>query len=377
MPSYSPDALRRWPDLEADELFAVDAADRLILDESAAARSAAPAGTLVVIGDSYGALTLGAADAGATGIRVHQDPLSAERALEENARRFELKSAFRSLALGPELVTGARVVLLRLPRALDALEDISALIAAHADPEVVVFAGGRIKHMTLGMNDVLRRSFDVLDVTHARQKSRVIVARHPLAGHDPQPRSKQHELPGLAAPLTVCAYGGVFAGTSIDIGTRFLVEQLDSASIQGEGDVIDFACGTGVIAAWLALRHPDVSVVASDQSAGAVASAEATARQNDVADRVEVVRDFGLASRADASATLIALNPPFHAGAAVPNGVAEPLFAEAGRVLARGGELWTVWNSPLQYRPVLERLVGRTRQVARNAKFTVTVSTRG
>jgi len=108
-----------------------------------------------------------------------------------------------------------------------------------------------------------------------------------------------------------------------------------------------------------------------------VASAEATARQNGVADRVEVVRDFGLASRADASATLIALNPPFHAGAAVPNGVAEPLFAEAGRVLARGGELWTVWNSPLQYRPVLERLVGRTRQVARNAKFTVTVSTRG
>jgi 16S rRNA (guanine1207-N2)-methyltransferase len=35
-----------------------------------------------------------------------------------------------------------------------------------------------------------------------------------------------------------------------------------------------------------------------------------------------------------------------------------------------------VWNSPLQYRPALERLVGPTRQVARNAKFTVTVSTR-
>ncbi len=61
MPPYSPEALRRWPDLEARELFASDAADRLILDESAAARRDTPSGTLVVIGDTYGALTLGIA----------------------------------------------------------------------------------------------------------------------------------------------------------------------------------------------------------------------------------------------------------------------------------------------------------------------------
>jgi 16S rRNA (guanine1207-N2)-methyltransferase len=177
--------------------------------------------------------------------------------------------------------------------------------------------------------------------------------------------------------VTVCAFGGAFAGPSIDIGTRFLVEQLVDLDRVGAGDMIDFACGTGVIATWLALRHPERSVIASDQSASAAASAAATAQANGVADRVEVVRDLGLSSRADASASFIALNPPFHAGSAVPlSGVAAPLFAEAGRVLSPGGELWAVWNSPLHYRPTLERLVGRTRQVARNSKFTVTVSTR-
>jgi 16S rRNA (guanine1207-N2)-methyltransferase len=35
-----------------------------------------------------------------------------------------------------------------------------------------------------------------------------------------------------------------------------------------------------------------------------------------------------------------------------------------------------VWNSHLQYRGALERLVGPTRQIARDRKFTVTVSTR-
>ncbi|MET0828160.1 MAG: methyltransferase [Microbacterium sp.] len=381
MPPYSPDALRRWPDIEAPELLATDAADRLILDESAEARHGAADGTIVVIGDEYGALTLAAADAGATGIRVHQDSLAGERALEANARTAGLSETFRSFPLEASLVTGARIVLLRLPRALDALADIAGLIAAHADPDVVVFAGGRIKHMTLAMNDVLRRSFATVDVSHARQKSRVLIARAPHDGRDPQARTARHPAPGLGEPLTVCAFGGAFAGTGIDIGTRFLLEQLaaaDAYELGGEhSDVIDLACGTGVVATWLTLRYPSLTVVASDRSAAAIASAHATVAANGVADRVQIVRDLGLESRPDSSARLIALNPPFHAGTAVPmSGVADPLFAEAGRVLAPGGELWAVWNSSLHYRPALERLVGQTRQVARNAKFTVTVSTR-
>jgi 16S rRNA (guanine1207-N2)-methyltransferase len=374
---YSPDALRRRPDIEAPELQATDAADRLIFDESLAARSEAPAGTLVVIGDAYGALTLGSADAGATGIRVHQDPLAGERALAANARDAGLSDAFRSFERTAELVAGARVVLLRLPRALDELDDIAALIAAYAHPDVTVYAGGRIKHMTPAMNDVLRRSFTSLDVTHARQKSRVLIARGPSAGRDPRPQRRTHDLAGLSDSLVVCAFGGTFAGTSVDIGTRFLLDQLAAARPSADGDVIDFACGTGVIAVWLARRHPDVHVIATDQSAIAVASARATAEANGVGDRVSAVRDLGLGDRPDGSASFIALNPPFHSGAAVPaTTVAAPMFADAGRVLAPGGELWAVWNSHLQHRPLLEKLVGPTRQVARNAKFTVTVSTR-
>ena len=50
------------------------------------------------------------------------------------------------------------------------------------------------------------------------------------------------------------------------------------------------------------------------------------------------------------------------------------LFEASARVLRPGGELWSVWNSHLAYRPVLERVVGPTRQVSRTSKFTVTAS---
>ena len=376
VPAFSFDALRRFPDIEAANLVAVDATDRLILDLAARALVAAPAGTVSVIGDRYGALTLGvAAQHGATAIRTQQDRLIGERALAANAERCDLAGSYTSHGLGAEALAGARVVLLQLPTALDALDEVAGVIAAHADPDVQVFAGGRIKHMTHGMNDVLRRWFGSLTVQPARQKSRALVAATPRPVDERPtptwPASERHEDVGL----TVCAHGGVFAGTGIDIGTRFLLQCVDRMPAAAT-TVLDLGCGTGVLAVTLARDRPEAIVTATDESAAAVASARATTAANAVADRVTVVRDDGASTVPDASIDLVVLNPPFHVGATVHSGVARRLFADAARVLRPGGELWTVWNSHLTYRATLSALVGPTRQEARNPTFTVTVSTK-
>ena len=374
------EALRRTPDIEAPGLVAVDAADRLILDESASARADAVAGELVVIGDAYGALALGAAwdlaarDRRGTGrVRVHQDALMGERAIAANAAALGLADVIApSPVLDAALVTGARVVLMRLPRSLDALRDVAGLIAERAAPDAAVFAGGRIKHMTRAMNDVLGAFFARVDVTHARQKSRVLIARSPRDGRAPTPAAARID------GLELRAYGGTFGGASIDAGTRLLLSHLPDVLPGGGPDDpwLDLACGNGIIGAWLATRHPSSFVVSSDPSSSAVASAGETMRANRVEDRVRVERADALEERPDASASLITLNPPFHSGAAVTDQIAPRLFADAARVLRPGGELWCVWNSPLRYRAALERIVGPTRQVARDPRFTVTVTTR-
>ena len=376
MTDFSFDDLRRYPDIEAANLFATDASDRLILDEAAQALTAAPAGTVSVIGDRYGALTLGAAALhGAAAIRTHQDALTGERALAANAERLGRSTVYASHPLDDAVVKGARVVLMQLPRSLDELDEIAAVIAAHADPEVQVFAGGRVNHMTRAMNDVLGRYLGVVEARLARQKSRVVVASAPRPV-DSRPASRwPAEEHHADLGLTICAHGGAFAGTQVDIGTRFLLKSLDPMA-PSAATALDLGCGTGVLAVALARARPDLLVTATDESAAAVASTLATARANGVADRVTVLRDDAASSVPDGTVDLVVLNPPFHVGATVHSGVALRLFADAARVLRPGGELWTVWNSHLVYRPTLERIVGPTRQAARNAKFTVTVSTK-
>jgi 16S rRNA (guanine1207-N2)-methyltransferase len=170
--------------------------------------------------------------------------------------------------------------------------------------------------------------------------------------------------------MWVCAHGGAFAGTRLDIGTRRLLGVLPE--LPDVVSAIDLGCGTGVLSVALARRG--VRVLASDSSAAAVRSCSATVEANGLAGLVTVRREDALSSVATGSVPLIVCNPPFHLGGAVHAGAAVKLFEAAARVLAPDGELWTVFNSHLGYQLVLGRLIGPTRIVHRDAKFSVTAS---
>jgi 16S rRNA (guanine1207-N2)-methyltransferase len=365
------DQLRREPDVEAPDLVAVDATDRLLLDEAAGALAVDP-DRVVVVDDSHGALTLGAVVLhGAVDVRVHQDLLVGELALAANAERTGQTGSYRSLPLTPELVRGARVVLAKAPKSLDALRELAEVVAAGADPAVTLYVGGRLKHMTRAMNDVLGDCFTDVSATLARQKSRVLVARGPRPVTPSFPRCREHTDLGV----TLCAHGAAFAGAKVDRGTRALLAALPQAAPDATS-AVDLGCGTGLLAVALATARPELTVLATDQSAAAVASAEATLAANGLTGRVQVRRDDAAASIPDGSMDLVVCNPPFHLGVAVHTGAAERLFAAAARVLRPGGEFWCVYNSHLPHRDTLRRLVGPTRQVSRDPVFTVVVSTR-
>ncbi|WP_425956234.1 class I SAM-dependent methyltransferase [Xylanimonas sp. McL0601] len=386
-------SLAPWPEdgSRADGPVAVDATDRLLLDEAHALLAHAGPDDVVVIGDHFGALTVGAAALGVPRVRLHTDAVTAEQAVLANLRAAQagpLQGTQLDLGvhegLEPALVRGARVVLLQLPRSLAELQEVAELVAREAADDVVLLAGGRVKHMTHGMNDVLATCFADVRATLARGKSRLLVAT------GPRPAAREaatsfpvtavlHDAELLAAAdlpsdgaVTVVAHGGVFAGPALDLGTRALLRTADRwpAAV----DAVDLGSGTGLLASVLALRDAATRVVATDRSAAATASARATAVANGVGERVTALRDDVGAGEADASADLVVCNPPFHDRASVSTDAAHRMFAAAARILRPGGELWCVYNSGLRYRPALERTVGPTTQVSRDTRFTVTRS---
>lgn len=376
-------ALRRRPDVEAPNLQAWDATDRLLLE--AAAGVVTPESRVTVIGDRYGALTLGALTwLGVHKVRVHQDLITGERALRNNAEVLgadysgttlngsRATGEFLQLPLGKELLSGADIVLLQLPRSLAELEEIADAVARYASPGAGLLAGGRVKHMSLGMNAVLERHFRSVRPQLARQKSRIIVAGDAKAPSGPVPEPAVEHLAEL--DLDVEAHGAAFAGPRLDIGTRFLLTFL--AQMPAARHAIDLGCGTGILAAMYARHNPGSAVTATDQSAAAVASALGTARANGLSDRIGVLQDDAMSTLPAESADLILLNPPFHLGASVHAGAGIKLFEAAARVLAPGGELWTVFNRHLHYLPALDSLVGPTTVKGQNSKFTVAVSRR-
>lgn len=384
-----------WPEdgSRADGPVAVDATDRLLLDEAAPLIERDPGG-VVVVGDRFGALTLGALALGARDVRVHQDAVTAEAALVANAPRASRELWTGHDTLEPALLAGARLVLLQLPTSLAELTEVAEHVARYADPSVTLLAGGRVKHMTRAMNDVLGASFARVGASLARQKSRLLIARDPRSDVGPltypvTARLTDPEILGAIgaartpdAGLAVVAHGAAFAGATLDLGTRFLLAQahrwpdLPASPPSDPAVAIDLGCGTGILATVLALRYPHAHVLATDRSAAACASAAATLAANDV--RADVVRgDAGDAlPLPDGSADLVLLNPPFHDRAALSTDAAHRMFAAAGRLLREGGELWTVFNTGLHHRRALERVVGPTEHVAQDPRFTVTRSMR-
>ena len=363
--------LRRWPDVEADNLQAHDATDLLLVERALAPDFSGFSGSeIAVIGDEYGAITLALTDGGLDGIRVHQDLATGRRALARNAEELGL-TGFSTHELDSTLLDGARLVLLQLPKALAELEEIADAVSRRAAPDVVLVAGGRVKHMTITQNEVLARSFETVQAQRAERKSRLVVASEPrpAPAESPFPVTERHD------GLVLVAHGGAFAGAKLDIGTRVLLEVLGLDEQPSPAPiVVDLGCGTGALAASYALAHPESRVIATDRSAAAVASARATMVANGVDDRVAVMHDDAGSEIADATADVVLLNPPFHLGSSVHTGAATRLFEAAARILRPGGELFTVFNSSLGYRAELTRLVGATEQLARTPKFTVTAS---
>ena len=289
-------------------------------------------------------------------------------------------------------VEGHLMVLMRLPKAVHALEDrarrLAEAVRGSGQNGLEIVAGGRVKHMTRAQNEALGTLFDEVRASRGIGKSRALIAtdlREQAAAPAAAESSALLTVRGEPRELALRGIGAVFGGAGADAGSLLLLDALDRALTAGElgapeaplRAAADLGCGNGLMTAYLAAALPEASVLGSDVDADAVGSTRETLAVNTLArENVQVSWDDAL-SRVDAgSLDLVLLNPPFHDGTTVDATLVQGLLDSAARVLRPGGQLWFVHNSHLRYRTEVERRVGDVEQRARDRRFTVLRATR-
>ena len=175
---------------------------------------------------------------------------------------------------------------------------------------------------------------------------------------------KSYDISVAEEPIIVKTLPGVFSHGELDVGSRLLLDTMPTLS----GKILDFGCGAGVIGAVIAKKNPSVELSLCDVSALAIASTKATLEANQISADVFASDVY---SNVDKQFDAIVSNPPFHSGLETHYDSTEQLLAHAPDYLSRGGYLYLVANSFLQYPPIIERSFGHCDVKAKTNKFAI------
>ncbi|WP_273205029.1 class I SAM-dependent methyltransferase [Marinobacter subterrani] len=172
--------------------------------------------------------------------------------------------------------------------------------------------------------------------------------------------------------VDVAGLPGVFSHGELDDGTRMLLDTLSDQPLQASR-VLDFACGAGVIGAWLDARQtqmalPSITVDGVDVQSQAVTCARATYRRAGVSG--DIMASDGL-THVEGVWPVILSNPPFHSGVRTDMSMTERFLREVVRHLSPGGEVRLVANNFLPYEPLMRRCIGPVERLREDRRFTV------
>ncbi len=359
--------LARYPRVRREPLRAWDAADEYLLRHLDEQRLATEGERVLVVNDSFGALAV--ALAGANRVTSWSDSFLAHRGTQRNLLLNELDPDRVELL---ESVAEPRgpfsLVVLKVPRSNALLEDQLHRLRPLLVEGATLLAGGMARLIHRSTLALFEGIIGPAPTSLAWKKARLILPRLDTTldpGPSPWPKTIDLDEQGLR----ITNHAGVFSRDRLDIGTRFFLHHLPVAAEGSE--IVDLGCGNGIVGLVARRLNPTASLLFSDESFMAVASARINweAAWGDGGTRF--VADDCLAGQPAASADLVLINPPFHQQQAITGAIARRMFRDAHRVLRPGGQVMVIGNRHLGYHRDLKRLFGHARVVGSNPKFVV------
>jgi 16S rRNA (guanine1207-N2)-methyltransferase len=268
---------------------------------------------------------------------------------------------------------GFDAALVRLPKSKEALTLALHAAASRMLPGGVMAVFGANAEGVRSVAKQLAPFADGIETLGTRHHARVVAGRRKpmidgLKGHLADWRRQSRiAIGGTLRPWI--SYPGTFAGGGLDAGTALLIRQ--PLQLPPQARVLDFAAGTGVIAAAMEGLSPGLTIAMIEADAIALAAA-----QENVPGAQAMV-GTSLAAAGQQRYDLIISNPPIHDGVAESHRVLERLIAEAPAYLTPAGALMLVVQRRVAVLPLLEKAFGAARILADDGRFTVARAERG
>jgi 16S rRNA (guanine1207-N2)-methyltransferase len=370
--------LLRYPMRTKETLQAWDAADEYLLNYIADQSLAFT--RVLIINDSFGALSIACVESCINShshkkIKVSSlnDSYLSQQGLRNN---FEFNSISITDYLEPINTLNGQydLVLIKIQKSLAQLEDQLHRIRPHINEHTSIIAGGMVKMIHNSTLDLFQKIIGNTTSSLAKKKARLIFCNFDASLSIPEnPYPSSYPLPNSEHQLLT--HAGVFAQNSLDIGARFLIENLPDDK-QYE-NIIDLACGNGVLGIAAALKNVKANLYFCDESYNALASAkENFDRILPNSRKAEFVVDDCLSKYSNSQADFILNNPPFHQQNTIEYQLAGSMFKQSFEALQSGGELWVVGNRHLSYHQKLKRIFGNCETVNANKKFVILKATK-
>ncbi len=368
--------LERVPVRPRQPLRGWDAADEYVL-EYLAEVPLSEGSSVLLIGDAFGALTCS--------LRSH-DPIvvnesaAGAAAVRENLGRNKLDDVEVYSILDLETLTEpVDCVVIKIPKSTSELVDVLHRLRPHIHAETRVIGAAMAKHIHTSTLECFESIIGSTSTSLARKKARLIYSSFDDAL---VPESNPWPISWSVGGLTLVNHGGVFSPSNLDVGTRFLLDNIASFAdlVPTTGEqirVVDLGSGNGVIGLRIAsdLQASSTNFVIDvvDDSALAVAAAESSWEQSlpgIAAERAAFRHHHRLVDVVEKrSADLVVVNPPFHDDRVVGDDTAWSMFTDAHKVLRPGGQLIVVGNRHLAYHAKLKKIFGKVDTLASNKKF--------
>ncbi|MBF0358636.1 MAG: class I SAM-dependent methyltransferase [Magnetococcales bacterium] len=172
--------------------------------------------------------------------------------------------------------------------------------------------------------------------------------------------------------LPITSRPGLFSWQGADPASLLLLDAMAKLEFDPGPQVLDWGCGTGLLSAVLAKRWPNSFFTLSDDLWSAVRCAKLTMSQNQLAERSRVIAEDGIGPiLSQQKFSTIISNPPFHRGVRTDSTAVETFIKKGVEVLEKGGSLWLVGNSFLNYSQQLSKHLQHVETVVENSKFSI------